>query len=131
MCEENHWSQLQKGGELLAKRLGADPAVFLACQDWQYTSADSKQLDQYLALYRDPATTDCEKKALACFILQSLDDLAVDDKMPTDADSLVALLAADGDLHRYELAYWACWGASETDEQWRISPLLRQHVNRT
>ncbi len=49
----------------------------------------------------------------------------------SNADSLVVLLASDGDLHRYELEYWACWGASETDEQWRISPLLRQHVSHT
>ena len=108
MCQENHWSQLQEGGELLAKRLDVDPAVFLACQDWEYTSADSTRLDQYSTLYRDAATTDCEKKVLACFILQSLEDLACDDRLPSDAGSLVALLAADGELHRNELEYWSC-----------------------
>lgn len=106
----------------------------LDCQDWEYTLADKKYLEQYISLYTLGTTTKLEKRVLGSFIIQSLEDLLAEKQgFPQDyVLKQLDMLAIDIDIHKYEFEYWSLLDDKHYIEHekdaWYITKFIKRFV---
>jgi len=78
-------------------------------QDWEYEIADYKRLNDFLNEYEKATTTDSEKQSLMEIIIDSLNDLLLDeDKITFNQyiNQTLLLLKTHKALHSGSLSYW-------------------------
>jgi hypothetical protein len=106
-------------------KLGIDPRQRLhgAAQDAEYTACDATELGAYLELYRAGGLSHDERAVLACFMLESLNDMAaVGVEHSLQQDVLGALLSAG--VHQDELAYWSDTSDPDEGHWWPLTSVL-------
>ncbi len=105
----------------------------LECQDWQYTLADDKFLENYLELYQRDDTTDFEKRVLGCFIIQSLEDILIRGKEQYDINRILKMLSKDMEIHQTEFEYWGLLDDKHYLENikdcWKITKYIRNFAS--
>ena len=112
--------------EKLSSLLGLNE--FTSSQDWQFIHADPKRIDEFLTLYEHDSLTDDDRFALMALILSSFDERI----LPTNSDDddlaqrLRQLLIANLKLHECTIWYWCVWDEPDTENQFRVTPFMRE-----
>jgi hypothetical protein len=78
-------------------------------QDWEYEIADYKRLNDFLNEYEKTTTTESEKQSLMEIIIDSLNDLLLDEDEATFNQYLpktISLIKTHKAIHVGSLAYW-------------------------
>jgi hypothetical protein len=95
-------------------------------QDWPWEVADPGRLDEFLEAYLDPNLNDDERFTLMEIMLQSFEDLGVKVTIDPRWHRALDILDQRIDLHAYSVWYWSDLENDNRDEQWRVTPFLRQ-----
>lgn len=94
-------------------------------QDWEWEIADVNRFDEYVNLYASDDLSDDEKISLMELILQSTEESESDSILKARWLRVVSLLRRNVTLHESSIRYWARTDAVCTDEQFRLSDLVR------
>jgi hypothetical protein len=128
--EHNPQGRTRSSRERLAARLGL--ALDPRSQDWEWQVADPTRFPEWLATYRDAPLDDGERVSLMEMLVQCVDDLARLCDSPAQVERLpewvavAGLLRANPRLHAATIAYWCVLGAEDPEEQFAVSPPMRQ-----
>ncbi len=96
-------------------------------QDWDIEMADAGRLDDFLQFYQTHHLLADEKVALMALILASYNDHLNEHNLQTGDTwhHIAALLKAERTLFAGLINYWSCNDGDGTDDQFAITPLLR------
>lgn len=94
-------------------------------QDWEYEVADHERISDFFEVYKNELTLEDEKFVLLEMLLQSFEDSAIDLHSCKDWHELLKLAGTRFSIHSYTLWYWSCFGLSENEEMFRVSPFIR------
>ncbi len=99
-------------------------------QDFEYTSCLLGELSEYIKLYREPQTTDHEKKVLGCYFMQCLNDHIQEHKSehPLQAAAFNLMFSAP-EIHQHEINYWSNIENSNRENSWHIAKYLVNRKN--
>jgi hypothetical protein len=95
-------------------------------QDWEWEVADPTRISEFLNQYKIGALTDDEKFTLLEILLQSFEESNFDLNTSMQWHEFLKLVECDFNLHKYTVWYWCSPNAENTDEQWRITPYMRE-----
>jgi hypothetical protein len=95
-------------------------------QDWQWEVADPTRIPEFLGEYKNGTLTDDEKFTLLEILLQSFEESALDLKSNAHWYELLKLIGNNYKLHEYTVWYWSAADAKTKDEQWIITPYMRE-----
>ncbi len=100
---------------------------FVSTQDWELIHADPKRVNEFVTLYERGDLTNDDRFALMALIIASLDD-----KMSTTGaddgfnERIHHLLVTDFSLHESTIWYWCVWDEPDTQNIFRVTPLMRE-----
>lgn len=97
----------KKARQSIAKRLLLDYDETM--QDWEYEISDSKRLGEFIAEYDKTDLTYKEKESLMEIILDSANDLLIENNQPEFDKYLPEIknrLSSNKELHRETINYW-------------------------
>jgi len=108
----------------LAKRFGFPNTP--AMQDWEWEVGDSARIDDFLSTYESGALSDDERFTLMETILQSFENLPQSTGSDTRWHRALELLNKNIQLHIYSVWYWSDVENENGEDSWRVTPFLRQ-----
>tara|TARA_R110001606_G_C14848651_1_gene586819 strand:- start:55 stop:447 length:393 start_codon:yes stop_codon:yes gene_type:complete len=95
-------------------------------QDWTYTIAEPKRIDEYIVAYETVTTDEDTKFSLMEMIIQALTNQENEDLINSNWKKVQILLNKDFELHKYTIYYWCCWENNDLNDCWEVTPLMRQ-----
>ena len=108
--------------EILAQELKLPYEDYM--QDWSYTVANPDDIEKYVEHYK--LTTDEDKKfVLMEIIIQSINDQADEIDFVNYWNLIKEILKEDFRIHEYTIFYWAHFDSAATEEEFTISPNMR------
>lgn len=118
---ERYWTR--EAIDLVASRLDLQNEPWM--QDWAYQVAETKDLNQYLALFEEMRGHDDERFVLADMIIQAFEGLGED--LQTDArwNSFVGEISSNIALHGHQIWYWSAFDTPLNDA-WNVSSAMRR-----
>jgi hypothetical protein len=93
-------------------------------QDWAYEVAKSDDLENYLNHYNSLSDED-EKFVLMQLIIQAINDKKGLVELEFYWENVKGLLIKDFKIHQYTIFYWSVFHAENANEEWVISPYMR------
>lgn len=114
-------------GEKLIAEFENKDSVELTCQDWEYTSAELKDLEKYIKRYDQIFTTSEEKRVLASLIFQASEDALAENYSENEGSvkQYLLMLSKDFEVTKFEFDYWSCWDTDEKENRFYISEITR------
>jgi len=113
--------------ESLIKKLNLPPLTPYS-QDWEYTSADSSRVDEFITYYENNQLNKNEKFTLMIVIISSFDDY-LSEGIGTENNKLwnriKQNLLQDYELHINTIHYWAL-DKSDLENCFSITPYIRE-----
>ena len=94
-------------------------------QDWEWEVAAPERFEEFLQGYSLLSLSDAERISLMEVLLQCIEDSETPQLVVARWERLEPQLVKNIRLHRQTVEYWSCAGASEPEEQFRITPLVR------
>jgi hypothetical protein len=99
-------------------------------QDWEWEVADPARVEEFIEAYEHRQMSDDERFTIMETIIQSCEEQpAALNGNPAWCRTL-ALLEANIHLHIYSVWYWSDLENDNGDDQWRVTPFLREILNR-
>lgn len=100
-------------------------------QDWDLELSNKDRIEEFMVFYETKSLSKVQKQELMKLIISSLDDLAWDGDIPVIFwIQFIGLALRDKSLHQESLNYWACWRAAGPESEFKISPLIRETLNK-
>ena len=93
-------------------------------QDWEWEVANAEHFDEYLAAYA--ALPEDQRFSLMEMLIQCVEDTKSELTFAARWNRLVPLLEMNQSLHEPTIEYWACRGATDPEEAFRISGKMRR-----
>lgn len=95
-------------------------------QDWEYESADSDRVGEFLEYYVNHKLNSTEKQILVKLILESYNDYVGEKGFHLYYTKKVRkILESEYELHNDIIKYWSCEG-EELENAFYITPLIRE-----
>jgi len=95
-------------------------------QDWEWEVADQGRIEEFLSEYKNGTLTDDEKFTLLEILLQSFEESELDLSANKFWKELLELIRTNYKLHEYTVWYWSAFESENEEEQWRITPFMRE-----
>ena len=95
-------------------------------QDWTYTIAEPRRIEEYIEVYNTKITNDDTKFSLLEMIIQSLTDQDNETLMNKHWEKVKPILNRDFEIHKYTIYYWCCWDSDNINDCWDVTPLMRE-----
>lgn len=111
------------------RKIGVDPSlrIFDGDQDFEYTSCNVNELDDYFEVYMGSQISDQEKRVLGCFFLQCLNDyIGEHDVVHPKQMIIFEILHRDVEIHKFELEYWRDNVDSNEENWWYVTKYLKE-----
>ncbi|WP_411846045.1 hypothetical protein AAFN60_21275 [Roseibacillus persicicus] len=108
----------------LNRLLGIDESSY--GQDWEIEASDPTKLDEYLRHYQESLDNDDERFTLMALILGGFEEYHTQEGPDNDVwNRIRSVLEADMSIHHDVIDYYQCNDATEPDECFPITPLMR------
>jgi hypothetical protein len=114
--------------ESLAKRFGLPNRPDM--QDWPWEVADANRLDEFLTAYETAGLSDDERFTLMEILLQSFEDRARFHGFDPRWNRALEALDRNINLHAYSVWYWSDVENELEQDQWLVTPFLRQVLSK-
>jgi hypothetical protein len=95
-------------------------------QDWEWEVADPDRVEEFLNEYKNGNNTDDEKFVLLEMLLQSFEESELDLNKNEKWKELLELIQSNFKIHEYTIWYWSVFDAESKEEQWRVTPFMRE-----
>lgn len=95
-------------------------------QDWELEVADPGRIEEFINEYKNGVLTDDEKFTLLEMLLQSFEESELNLSTNKYWKELLELIRNNYKLHEYTIWYWSSFEAENEEEQWRITPFMRE-----
>ncbi|MBP1967147.1 hypothetical protein [Paenibacillus aceris] len=97
-------------------------------QDWEYESADSSRVNEFVSFYESAELNPSEKFALMSLIISSFDDAVTEGKIEDGIwEKIKGHLISDIDLNRKTILYWSLVD-EEIDNCFSCTPFMREII---
>ncbi len=96
-------------------------------QDWEIELADLNRIEEFVLFYRNSSLGEEEKKALMSLVVASYDDYLNEKFTSNDRyeNEIKDLLKLDKHLFSELLDYWSLNGENDSEDYFKITPLIR------
>jgi hypothetical protein len=95
-------------------------------QDWEWEVADPDRVEEFLNEYKNGNNTDDEKFVLLEMLVQSFEESELDLNKNEKWKELQELFQSNFKIHEYTIWYWSVFDAESKEEQWRVTPFMRE-----
>jgi hypothetical protein len=99
-------------------------------QDWPWEVADANRLDEFLTAYETAGLSDDERFTLMEILLQSFEDRARFHGFDPRWNRALEALDRNINLHAYSVWYWSDVENELEQDQWLVTPFLRQVLSK-
>lgn len=96
-------------------------------QDWEIELSNSNRIEEFVSFYKNSSLNEGEKKALMSLIVASYDDYLNEKHISNEMfeREIKELLTIDKYLFTELLGYWSLIGESNSENYFKITPLIR------
>ncbi len=95
-------------------------------QDWEYESADSNRIEEFLGYYINNKLNSIEKIILLKILLESYNDYVIEKGFNSYySKKLKEILKNENALFKDIIKYWSCEG-EELEDSFYITPFIRE-----
>ncbi len=99
-------------------------------QDWEWEVADPDRIDEFLAAYESGELSDDERFSLMEILLQSFEDVPSPLAGNRAWARVLGHLERSIGLHAHSVWYWSDLESKGLDNSWRVTPFLREILER-